>query len=298
MPVRATPARSDRMLIFPIGFIAPTPTGASATWDHAEGVALAEAGGYGYWNFADPANYVEGTGAGVGALREWLDQTTSQHIGTLQDYHGATSGDQGAITTEAPGYVSAPAGPSVRHFASILGGPIEIRVTGIFVFRCLSPLEDEVIIINAKDLGQNRPFFKFKAAVGGKRTWQFLNGGGSADDTSSSDGNNVGATSDIADGEWHCLLIHHSSQAAEGLIIDLDGERLIPDNTSYIQGDGRAAESWFTLGDVISTPNGVNRAALDYSAMVWGTDENVNTHAETRAIAEAMMVTYGITSRI
>ena len=81
-------------------------------------------------------------------------------------------------------------------------------------------------------------------------------------------------------------------------MMDLDGEVLIPDNAFPIADISLGVfDSFFMIGPGLNAGGSHTCPEdLDIARLAWGTDQNTNTHAQTRLIAESLMAEFGITS--
>lgn len=152
---------------------------------------------------------------------------------------------------------------------------------------------------------QNRPYIIIGAGgSAGAWTWSINNwNGGGGDYVTNAKGNNVVSPVHVADGNIHCLLMHWGDQASQGLIFDIDGYPLIPDNSSFTVTDN--ANDWsfgaqvMIFLDRISGINAkfTNNNTVHRYGLAWAptASRNTITHAQSRALAQKMMAAYGVT---
>jgi hypothetical protein len=233
-------------------------------------------------------NWFPGSGAGAGKVAHFIDLSPSQHVGNWVNSLGSTSADLPIVIDD---YTRMANGVANRIKTSG-GDPTPNVMVKIFVFRFLAITNtDSCYIFSNRQTFIERPHFRWGTAG----TWFYNSGGGGGTDaTSSGEGSNKAAIADAQDGNWHCFAIHHSPNAAEGLLVDLDGEALcVP--ASFTQNDlNDFAGNWQVMAHINPNATTQSFATLDIRAVAHGKNATTVTHAQTRELASALMAQYGI----
>lgn len=285
----------------PTASVAKAASGVSNVLDPA---AVAESYGYGFWRMEDPADFVAGVGASTGDIYQWLDKTIAQHGGTITHRSGTDNINLPVAvpgTGPGTGYWRCSNGTSERLWTN--KPPINGQMAMLMVFRFPNGVGNPERYLFGHETGvADRPFVKFNSS-GVFGNWELRgSGGGSGDIITQGEGVNIQTTVNVTDGNWHCLLIHWSDQANEGTIMDLDGQQLIGDNTLFssvadFDVGGFVYDGFWNLAPTFNAGSGAFTSPedCDYAALACG-NHNVNTHAQSREVAAALMARYGITN--
>lgn len=268
--------------------------GAGGGGGAASPVAVAEANGIAYYSPREPASYLVGTGSSTERYQAFYDLTPSQHLGTKTDQSAPDHANLCDIESDAFGnFMRTNVGTTDQFRMQTAPETHHIGHLQAFKFPYVESVTQGYVFMGS-DFGQPRPYVLFNSITGG---WTVqTSGGGSADLTKHTEGNNIAATNNPLDGNWHVFLFHHNTSANEGLIFELDGEVLIPDNSSYSQNDPGGHFGPTTLRSIHDNVGASNLNTLDIGDFAFPKAANDTTHAQTRELAEAMMGVYGITS--
>lgn len=261
----------------------------------ADAIALAETIGYGYYSVSDPSQYVAGNAADT--FYQLLDLTTSQHTGTLSQAQGAAATNLAKVSD---GKWTQAQGTTERMYMVEPNFPFSLTLIQIIQYPDGgSPTNAYPMMWSTST--SNRPYVR----VGGAGLEWVINGwnGGSSDEIQNAEGDNVDTPVHVADGDIHCILMHWGDQASEGLILDMDGFPLIPNNTSISVADQPVAPFFGTqvanFLDRQDTKNATytNNNTVHRYGLAWlpVASRNTVTHAQSRSLARAMMAAYGVT---
>lgn len=257
---------------------------------------LSEEAGFGFFQMEGPADFVAGGSGHTGDLYQWLDKTASQHVGTLTHRSGSASTSLPVANAGEAGFFRSTSGTGERLWLN--SPPVNNVLVFVMAFRwAANALTASRYLISHKESFAARPFVRLDLGAFPLGQWGITVGQNGTDVISDADGQTF--TIDPRDGNWHVAAVHWGSAPAsggEGIIFDLDGYPLLfPD---IDEGNGPIAFNSFFSLDLNNQAGTSYTAPFDHDigALAWGKNKDTITHAQTRAVAAALMERYGVTN--